>query len=195
MRHWIEQHAPRLHIPLLARGRASRPLVPVSALLALTLLLAARPGVGADATCDVPPINLTSALGEDNASVVLTWESSGECTPDEYAIYRRDMDVESSRMTKIDSVNGDVLTYTDTTVTAGEDYRYRIRSNDLGRRSARTDITIPEAAVNEPEPEPVPEPTQRSTRQNFDVTPPSLQVVNVDGTSLVLIYDELLDES
>ena len=195
VRHWIEQHAPRLHIPLLARGRASRSLVPVSALLALTLLLAARPGVGADATCDVPPINLTSATGEDNASVVLTWESSGECTPDEYAIYRRDMDVEGSRMTKIASVDGDVLTHTDTTVTAGEDYRYRIRSNDQGSRSGRTDITIPEAAVNEPEPEPVPEPTQRSTRQNFDVTPPSLQVVNVDGTSLVLIYDELLDES
>ncbi len=31
--------------------------------------------------------------------------------------------------------------------------------------------------------------------QNFDVTPPSLQVVNVDGSSLVVIYDELLDES
>ena len=31
--------------------------------------------------------------------------------------------------------------------------------------------------------------------QNFDVTPPSLQVANVDGTSLVIIYDELLDES
>ncbi|MYJ93754.1 MAG: hypothetical protein F4038_12005, partial [Chloroflexi bacterium] len=153
VRHWIEQHAPRLHIPLLARGRAPRPLVPVSALLALTLLLAVRPGVGADANCDVPPINLTSALGEENASVVLSWESSGECTPDEYAIYRRDMDVEGSRMTKIDSVNGDVLTYTDTTVNAGEDYRYRVRSNDQGSRSGRTDITIPEATVSEPEPE------------------------------------------
>ncbi|MYD53277.1 MAG: hypothetical protein F4W96_03070 [Chloroflexi bacterium] len=204
MRHWIEQHAPWLHIPLLARGRASRPLVPVSALLALTLLLAARPGVGADATCDVPPINLTSALGEDNASVVLTWESSGECTPDEYAIYRRDMDVEGSRMTKIDSVDGDVLTYTDTTVTAGEDYRYRIRSNDQGSRSGRTDITIPEATVSEPTPEPsagepTPEPvveeSGRSTRQETDNVAPSLQVVNVDGTSLVIIYDELLDES
>ena len=37
--------------------------------------------------------------------------------------------------------------------------------------------------------------TPQTRAQNFDVTPPSLQVVNVDGSSLVIIYDELLDES
>ncbi|MYB21710.1 MAG: hypothetical protein F4Y29_04160 [Chloroflexi bacterium] len=129
-------------------------LTALLAMIALAgLLTVSQDGVHADATCNVPPINLASALGEDNASVVLNWEASGECTPDEYAVYRRDMDVEGSRMTKIASVDGDVLTYTDTTVTAGEDYRYRIRSNDQGSRSNRTDITIPEATATEPEPE------------------------------------------
>ncbi|MDE2669256.1 MAG: cadherin domain-containing protein, partial [Chloroflexota bacterium] len=122
----------------------------------LGLLLTGAPGAGADATCSAPPVNLTSALSEDGSAVVLTWEASPDCTPDEYAVYRRDMDVSGSRMTKIDSVDGSVLTYTDSTVTAGQDYRYRIRSNDQGPRSGRTDITIPEAAVSEPEPTPEP---------------------------------------
>jgi len=171
---------------------AAAALVSVAALLAASL-----DGVNADATCAVPPINLTSALGDDGASVVLNWEASGECTPDEYAIHRRDMDVSGSRMTKIDSVDGDVLTYTDTTVNAGEVYRYKIRSNDLGSRSGRTEITIPEAAATEPEPEQVAEPTQRLTRQepDSDATAPLLLAANVDGTSLVLIYSELLSES
>ncbi|MCY3887247.1 MAG: cadherin domain-containing protein [Chloroflexi bacterium] len=185
-------------------GSAFRLLAPVSALLVLLAVLLLRTqGIGADATCSVPPVNLTSALSADGSAVVLTWEASPDCTPDEYAVYRRDMDVEGARMTKIDSVDGSVLTYTDDTVTAGQHYRYRIRSNDQGSRSGRTDITIPEATVTEPTPEPEPESepqsepqqAERSARQNFDVTAPSLQVVNVDGTSLVLIYDELLDES
>ncbi|MCY3504793.1 MAG: cadherin domain-containing protein [Chloroflexi bacterium] len=176
----------------------------------LGLLLTSADGAGADATCSVPPTNLTSALSEDGSAVVLTWEASPDCTPDEYAVYRRDMDVQGARMTKIDSVDGSVLTYTDSTVTAGQDYRYRIRSNDQGSRSNRTDITIPEATTPEPEatPEPASEPesesseqasepqqAERPVRQNFDNTPPSLLVVNVDGTSLVLIYNELLNES
>ena len=36
---------------------------------------------------------------------------------------------------------------------------------------------------------------QTHAQQLHDVTVPSLQVVNVDGTSLILIYNELLDES
>ena len=139
-----------MRLPSLTGRRASRLLVPVSALLLLALLFAGRPGVTADATCNVPPVNLTSALVDDNASVVLNWEASGECVPDEYAVYRRDMDVEGSRMTRIAGVDGDVLTYTDTTVNAGEVYRYRIRSNNIGRRSDVTEITIPEASVNQP---------------------------------------------
>ncbi|MDE2934771.1 MAG: cadherin domain-containing protein [Chloroflexota bacterium] len=127
----------------------------------LGLLLTGAPGAGADATCSVPPVNLTSALSEDGSAVVLTWEASTECTPDEYAVYRRDMDVAGARMTKIDSVDGSVLTYTDTTVTTGQHYRYRIRSNDQGSRSGRTDITIPEATTPEPTPESTPEPASQ----------------------------------
>ena len=195
MRLRTKQRAPHTQRPAFTRWRALRLFGLISVLVVLALLLPGPHDVGADASCAVPPTNLTSALGDDNASVVLNWEASGECTPNVYEVHRRDMDVEGSRMTKIDSVDGDVLTYTDTTVTAGEVYRYKIRSNDLGSRSSRTEIAIPEATASEPEPEPVPEPTQRSTRQNFDATPPSLQVANVDGTSLVIIYDELLDES
>ena len=161
------------------------------------VLLVRSQGVSADAACAVPPTGLTSALGEDGSSVVLNWEAPADCTPDEYAVYRRDMDVEGARMVKIDSVDGNVLTYTDENVNPGEYYRYRIRSNDQGSRSGRTDITLPAEAAIEPEPEPEPEPeqTERSVRQNFDNTPPSLLVVNVDGTSMALIYNELLNES
>ena len=141
-------------------------LAPV-ALIALVVAVLVLGGghASADATCSVPPVNLTSALSEDGSAVVLTWEASPDCTPDEYAVYRRDMDVEGARMTKIDSVNGSVLTYTDTTVTAGQDYRYRIRSNDQGSRSGRTDITIPEATVTEPESEPTSEPASEQASE------------------------------
>ncbi|MYE46664.1 MAG: hypothetical protein F4X25_07920, partial [Chloroflexi bacterium] len=178
-------------------GSALRLLVLVVVLLVLLLVLLLRTqGASADAACEVPPVNLTSAASEDGAAVVLGWEASPYCTPDEYAVYRRDMDVEGARMALIATVDGDVLTYTDDDVNAGEHYRYRIRSNDQGPRSGRTDITLPEATAGEPAQEPTTQPTERSTaRQNFDNTPPSLLVVNVDGTSLVIIYNELLNES
>ena len=189
-------------------GSAFRLLTPVSALLVLLAVLLVRTqGVSADAACEVPPTNLTSELSDDGSAVVLTWEASPDCTPDEYAVYRRDMDVQGARMTHIATVDGLTLTYTDDDVNAGEHYRYRIRSNDQGARSGRTDITLPEATTPEPTPEltpqqpeatsteQAPQQGERSVRQNFDVTPPSLQVANVDGTSLVIIYDELLDES
>ncbi|MCY3918285.1 MAG: cadherin domain-containing protein [Chloroflexi bacterium] len=135
--------------------RALALLAPVTGLLVLlAVLLTGTTGVRADATCSVPPVNLTSALSDDGTAVVLTWQASPDCTPDVYEVHRRDMDVDGSRMTKIDSVDGGVLTYTDTTVSAGQVYRYKIRSNDLGSRSGRTEITIPEATVAEPTPEP-----------------------------------------
>ncbi|MYD17775.1 MAG: hypothetical protein F4W99_11635 [Chloroflexi bacterium] len=146
-------------------------LTALLAMIALAgLLTVSQDGVHADATCDVPPTNLTSALNADGTAVVLTWEASGECTPDEYAVYRRDMDVEGSRMTKIASVDGEVLTYTDTTVSAGEDYRYRIRSNDQGSRSGRTEITVPEATVSEPTPEPESQPQGSSIVPRNEIT-------------------------
>ncbi|MXY80260.1 MAG: hypothetical protein F4Y94_11430, partial [Chloroflexi bacterium] len=137
------------------RQRALALLAPVTGLLVLlAVLLTGTTDVRADATCSVPPVNLTSALSDDGTAVVLTWQASPDCTPDVYEIHRRDMDVDGSRMTKIDSVDGDVLTYTDTTVGAGQVYRYKIRSNDLGSRSGRTEITIPEATAGDPTPAP-----------------------------------------
>ena len=179
-------------------GSAARLLGPTAVLLLLLAVLLVRSqGVSADATCAVPPTDLESALSDDGSAVVLTWQAPADCTPDEYAVYRRDMDVQGARMTKIDSVDGNAVSYTDGTVTAGQHYRYRIRSNDQGPRSGRTDITLPEEAASDPTPEPEPEqtPIERSVRQNFDNTPPSLLVANVDGASLVLIYNELLNES
>ena len=129
MRPWTKHRAPWAHFPFLARRRICRLIAPVSVLLVLLgLLLTGTDGAGADATCSVPPVNLNSALSDDGSAVVLTWEASPDCTPDEYAVYRRDMDVTGARMTKIDSVDGSVLTYTDSTVTAGQHYRYRIPS-------------------------------------------------------------------
>ncbi|MYD66322.1 MAG: hypothetical protein F4X26_10155 [Chloroflexi bacterium] len=125
----------------------------------LAVLLARTTGVRADATCSVPPVNLASAPSEDGAAVVLTWEASPDCTPDEYAVYRREMEVEGARMALLATVDGSTLTYTDEDVNRGEHYRYRIRSNDLGSRSGRTDITLPEATTPEPTSEPTPEPT------------------------------------
>ena len=201
-------------------GWRALPFLAPVALIALVVGVLVLGGghVSADANCSVPPVNLTSALSEDGSAVVLTWEASPDCTPDEYAVYRRDMDVEGARMTRIDSVAGSVLTYTDTTVTAGQDYRYRIRSNDQGSRSNRTDITIPEATVTEPESEPTPEPTpepesesesksepeSETSEEEGDPQPrsvprdtinPTLLSANVDGTSLVIIYNELLKET
>ncbi len=150
MRYWMKQRAPGMHPLVLTRRRGWRLVVLVSVLPVPGLMLAGRPRIEADATCSVPPVNPTSALNPDGTAVVLNWVASPDCTPDEHALYRRDMDVEGSRMTKIDTVDGDVLSYTDTTVNAGEVYRYRIRSNELGSPSDRTEIAIPEATVSEP---------------------------------------------
>ncbi|MYH41492.1 MAG: hypothetical protein F4150_07010, partial [Chloroflexi bacterium] len=112
MRPWMKHLEPWTHDPPLARrrapglaargpgrgvrggARALRLLGPVSALLVLLAVLPLRTqDVSADATCSVPPVNLTSALSEDGSAIVLSWEASPDCTPDEYAVYRRDMDV------------------------------------------------------------------------------------------------------
>ncbi len=168
-----------------------RLVAPASALLAL---LVRTDGVSASATCDVPPVNLTSAASEDGSAVVLTWQASLDCTPDTYAVYRRDMDVEGARMVRIATVDGSTPTYTDDGVNAGERYRYRIRSNDLGARSGRTDVTLPEAAATAPAPEPPSPPGGRSVGPRDSIIP-TLQVANLNGTSLVLIHSELLDSS
>ena len=88
------------------RQRALALLAPVTGLLVLlAVLLTGTTGVSADATCKVPSVNLPSALSDDGAAVVLTWQASPDCTPDQYAVYRRDMDVAGARMARIATVD------------------------------------------------------------------------------------------
>ena len=93
---------------------------------------------------------------------MLTWLAPAGCTPAGYAVYRRNMSEDGSRMQQLATVGGDTLTYTDTDVEAGESYRYRVRSNDLGPRSDHTTIDVPEA-----EPEPAPRSDDRVVRNEL----------------------------
>ena len=113
----------------------------------------------ADADCQVPPTGLASTSSDDASGVVLTWLAPASCTPAGYAVYRRNMSEDGSRMQQLATVGGDTLTYTDTDVEAGKTYRYRVRSNDLGPRSDHTTIDVPEA-----EPEPAPRSDDRVVR-------------------------------
>ena len=97
-----------------------------------------------DASCDEPPTGMISKLGDQGSAVVLTWEAPTDCTPETYAVYRRGMNQDDSRMTKMATIDGLAVTYTDESINAGETYRYRVRSNDLGARSERIEITVPE---------------------------------------------------
>ena len=128
--------------------RAARPIASLALTLALALLavlgglLMSSEAANADPSCEVPPSGLASVLNDAGAGIVLTWEASS-CTPDEYALYRRNMDEDGSRMRLFATVDGATLSYTDTSVEAGGTYRYRIRSNDKGPRSASTELTAP----------------------------------------------------
>ena len=112
---------------------------------ALVALLASLDSAHADPACALPPIGLDSALDEGGAGIILTWQAS-PCDPDRYAIYRRDMNDAGARMLRHATVPGDALSYLDADVSAGVTYRYRVRSNDSGRRSDFTDITTPSAS-------------------------------------------------
>ena len=115
------------------------------ALAALVALLASLDPAQANPACALPPIGLGSALEADGSRIVMTWQAS-PCDPDRYAIYRRDMDDAGARMLLHATVPGDALSYLDSDVSAGVTYRYRVRSNDSGRRSDFTDITTPSAS-------------------------------------------------
>ncbi len=133
-----------------------RPLAFASAALVIVGLLAAGlvasiPDVNADADCQVPPTDLASTFDAEASGVVLTWLASASCVADEYAVYRRDMSADGGKMLKIATVEGDSLSYADTSAEAGKTYRYRIRSNDQGPRSGLTSIDVP---ALEPEPTP-----------------------------------------
>ena len=168
-----------------SRSMAAAPLL-VAALLAVQLL--GVEDVNADASCRVPPSGLAGTVDEDG-SVVLTWEASS-CDPVNYAVYRRNRSEERRRQQKIATVDGDTLTYTDTGVEAGATYRYRVRSNDEGPRSGFAEVSVPEAGA-----EPAQQPNEQSERAvvprvHGDTTVPGLDTATVDGSVLVLIYDE-----
>ena len=112
-------------------------LLPVLVGLALSFAAA-----NADPSCEVPPTGLSSALDDDGSGILLNWQASS-CTPDEYAVHRRNMDEDGSKMRLFASVDGASLGVTDTAVEPGVTYRYRIRSNNQGPRSAFTEITAP----------------------------------------------------
>ena len=114
-------------------------------------LVAGSPGVNADADCQVPPTALASTFDAEASGVVLTWLAPASCVADEYAVYRRDMSDDASKMRKIATVEGDSLSYADTSAEAGKTYRYRIRSNNQGPRSGPTSIDVPQL---EPDPTP-----------------------------------------
>ena len=114
-------------------------------------LVAGSPGVNADADCQVPPTALASTFDAEASGVVLSWLAPASCVADEYAVYRRDMSADGGKMLKIATVEGDSLSYADTSAEAGKTYRYRIRSNDQGPRSGLTLIDVP---ALEPDPTP-----------------------------------------
>ena len=147
----------------------------IGALVALVVLLVSLDPAQADPACALPPSGLDSVLAADGSGIVLTWQAS-PCNPDRYAIYRRDMDDTGARMRLQASVPGDALTYLDSEVSAGVTYRYRVRSNDQGPRSAWTELAAP-VAESEPEDpgvseEPIREDNSgiqpRSTHPTFD---------------------------
>ena len=128
--------------------RAARPIASLALTLALALLavlgglLMSSEAANADPSCEVPPTDLASVLNDAGSGILLTWEASS-CAPDEYAVYRRNMDEDGSKMRLFATVDGASLGYTDTAVDPGVTYRYRIRSNNQGPRSAFTEITAP----------------------------------------------------
>ena len=119
--------------------RAARPFASLALTLAVALLavlggLLMSPGAAnADPSCEVPPTDLASVLNDAGSGILLTWEASS-CAPDEYAVYRRNMDEDGSKMRLFATVDGASLGYTDTAVDPGVTYRYRIRSNNQGPR-------------------------------------------------------------
>ena len=168
--------APRSRARSWSRSGARHPLrslrlvaiVALAALLLVTATSSERPQAqaqsgdatpNADADCQVPPTGLASTSSDDASGVVLTWLAPAGCTPAGYAVYRRNMSEDGSRMQQLATVGGDTLTYIDTDVEAGKTYRYRVRSNDLGPRSDHTTIDVPEA-----EPEPAPRSDDRVVR-------------------------------
>ena len=123
------------------RLRSSATVRLLAALGLLCALLISLEPAHANSTCDVPPAGLEAALGGGGESVILTWQAS-PCGPDTYAVYRRNMDQVGDRMQFYATVDGATLTHTDSKVQAGITYRYRVKSNNIGKRSDYAEALI-----------------------------------------------------
>ena len=150
---------------------ARRRIVSVAVAMALAAAAAGFAVAGsahADIPCDERPTNVTSTLNADHTAVEVAWDAPSGCTPDSYAVYRKILGT-GDRLSKTATTTGSELSYTDDAIEPGKTYRYRIRSNDIGRRSVRTDADVPAQApvphdvppqpqityVPPPEPEPL----------------------------------------
>ena len=158
-----------------------RRALPMLALALVGALLLTIEEGSADAACAEPPGALASAVNGDASGIVLTWEAPAGCAPDSYAVYRRTISEDGSRLAKIATVDGAALTYTDQNVTAGATYRYRVRSNDQGPRSGWTQIVM-----TEPEPEPAPSTNSAPTFDDGDSATRSVPENSATGTSVGL---------
>ena len=120
----------------------------------------------ADIPCNERPTNVTSTLNADHTAVEVAWDAPSGCTPDSYAVYRKILG-SGDRLSKTATTTGSEFSYTDDAIEPGKTYRYRIRSNDIGRRSGRTDVDVPaQAPVLAQAPVPAQAPVLR------DVLPP-----------------------
>ncbi|MGE9270633.1 MAG: LamG-like jellyroll fold domain-containing protein [Verrucomicrobiales bacterium] len=94
--------------------------VGVSILLAFTLPL----GILASDERNLP---VTGAIAEDGASVTLSWSSNEERIPSGYEVSRRELGQEESDTWQLlATLDGSVLSYTDTTTVSGIAYEYQV---------------------------------------------------------------------
>ena len=152
------------------------------------------------------PTGLTATAAHDR--VALSWDDPGDPAVTGYEILRRDRAVDA--VGTFHTIEDDTATaataYTDTTVTAGGSYVYRVKALNAHGASrwssyARADIPQPPVieAVEPPEPEPDPEPTAQPQSDCADIWCATLTVgTRADQlgmrpalSSLVLAYGSL----
>ena len=102
---------------------------------------------------------------QSGGSVVLTWTAPTDCDPPGYQVFRKGRSAGQwdARMSQLASVTG--LSHTDSSVSAAESYRYKVRAEGANRKSAMTEITIAASVapqVEAPPPPPPPPPIQQT---------------------------------
>ena len=160
---------------------------------ALTIIASITPlvvGVGgahAAADCRDKPTNVASEINTEGTGIVVTWQAPASCEPDTYAIYRKIVGA-GPGTTRIADVDGSTFEYTDGNVVAGTTYRYRIRSNDIGPKSAKTAPTMaePPAPVRAPAPPPPPPPEEPPAPP----PPPTIEYVPEPEPEIAEQHDE-----